>query len=60
MKNLIARKSSFEVLAITRNAQSPSAQKLAKLSSSIKLVEGNMNDPTVIFQNTRRVAKSPI
>ncbi|KAF4767462.1 hypothetical protein HAV15_009946 [Penicillium sp. str.  len=60
IKSLIARKSSFEVLAVTRNAQSSSAQKLAKLSSNIKLVEGNMDDPAAIFQNARKVSKTPI
>ncbi|KGO51820.1 hypothetical protein PEX2_065400 [Penicillium expansum] len=60
ISSLIARNSSFEVLAVTRNAQSSSAQKLAQLSSNIKLVEGNMDDPAAIFRNARKVSKSPI
>jgi uncharacterized protein YbjT (DUF2867 family) len=60
IKSLVARKSSYQILAVTRNAQSPSAQKLKHLSSNIQLVEGNLDDPAGIFQNARKVTESPI
>ncbi|KAL4798175.1 nucleoside-diphosphate-sugar epimerase family protein [Aspergillus venezuelensis] len=60
IKSLVARKSSLEILAVTRNAQSPSAQRLAQLSSNIKLVEGNLDVPATIFQNAQKATKTPI
>ena len=60
IKNLVANKSPLEILAVTRNAASPAAQKLAGLSSKIKLVEGNLDDPATLFQNARKVTESPI
>ncbi|KAJ5711355.1 hypothetical protein N7488_005511 [Penicillium malachiteum] len=60
IRNLVAKQSPLEILAVTRNAGSSSAQKLKELSSNIKLVEGNLNDPAAIFQNAREVTKSAI
>jgi hypothetical protein len=34
--------------------------KLAKLSSNIKLIEGNLDDPAAIFRSAQRVTKSSI
>ncbi|PGH18436.1 hypothetical protein AJ79_00505 [Helicocarpus griseus UAMH5409] len=60
VKNLVARDAPFEILAVTRNSNSASAQRLSKLSSNIKLVEGNMDNPAGIFENARSITSSPI
>lgn len=60
IRNLIQRKAPFEILAVTRNTSSPSAQKLASLSKSIRLVEGDLDNPAGIFQNAQRLSKSSI
>jgi nucleoside-diphosphate-sugar epimerase len=60
VRNLLARKAPFDILAVTRSAQSASAQKLAKLSPKIKLVEGNLDDPAGIFRNARSKTSSQI
>ncbi|GAM35405.1 nucleoside-diphosphate-sugar epimerase family protein [Talaromyces pinophilus] len=60
IRSLVARKAPFEILAVTRNPQSASAQRLMKLSSNIKLVEGDLDKPSGIFQNAQKVTKSPI
>ncbi|KAL1845972.1 hypothetical protein Plec18167_009074 [Paecilomyces lecythidis] len=60
IKNLVSRNAPFEILAVTRNTASASSQRLAQLSSKIKLVEGNLDNPAELFQNARRVTESPI
>lgn len=50
----------FNILAVTRNAQSPSALRLTKKSSSIKLVEGNLDDVPSLFRAAKKVASGPI
>jgi uncharacterized protein YbjT (DUF2867 family) len=60
IRSLVARNAPFEILAVTRNPQSASAQRLAKLSQNIKLVEGDLNKPSSIFQNAQSVTESPI
>ncbi|KAE8167822.1 nmrA-like family protein [Aspergillus tamarii] len=60
IKSLISRNAPFEILAVTRNPTSPSAQKLRNLSPSIRLVEGDLDNPAKIFQNAQRLTPSPI
>uniref|UniRef100_A0A364KWD9 Xylanolytic transcriptional activator regulatory domain-containing protein n=1 Tax=Talaromyces amestolkiae TaxID=1196081 RepID=A0A364KWD9_TALAM len=60
IRSLVARNASFEILAVTRNPQSASAQRLAKLSSNIKLVQGDLDKPAEIFQSAQHVTKTPI
>ncbi|KAK3320318.1 NmrA-like family protein [Cercophora scortea] len=49
--NLLKEKTNFEFLAVTRNANSPSAQALlAKSPEKIKLVQGDLDNPTALFQ----------
>ena len=48
----------FTILAVTRNADSPSAQKLK--SRGVKIVTGNLNDVPAIFQNAKTVVDKPI
>ncbi|GES58244.1 nucleoside-diphosphate-sugar epimerase family protein [Aspergillus terreus] len=60
IRNLILRKAPFEILAVTRNPSSSSAQKLAKLSTNIKLVKVDLDHPAAIFHNARRLTQAPI
>lgn len=60
IKSLVAKNAPFEILAVTRNAQSPSAQRLTALSPNIKLVEGNLDHAAGIFDNARKVTQRPI
>lgn len=47
----------FTILAVTRSASSPVAQKLASRSSRIKIVEGNLDDCDTLLSNAE--AASP-
>lgn len=60
IRNLISRKSPLEILAVTRDSSSASAQRLKQLSSKIKLVEGNLDNPADIFRNARAQTSSSI
>ncbi|KAL4737569.1 hypothetical protein BDV11DRAFT_191437 [Aspergillus similis] len=60
IRSLVAKNAPFEILAVTRDSKSPSALRLSQLSSNIKLVEGNLNDPAAIFQNAHRATQTPI
>ncbi|EEU33937.1 uncharacterized protein NECHADRAFT_55847 [Fusarium vanettenii 77-13-4] len=55
---LLSRKpSDFLLLAVTRNAKSPSAQRLAaKSPSSIRLVEGDLDSTPRLFESAKQVA----
>jgi uncharacterized protein YbjT (DUF2867 family) len=58
---LLAQKEhKWEILAVTRTASSGSAQKLLQKSSSIKLVEGNLDDVPSLFASAAKVASGPI
>lgn len=43
------------ILAVTRDASSPAAQRLAALSNRIKVVEGNLDDVPELFRAAERV-----
>lgn len=60
LNNLIKEKANFNILAVTRNATSPSAQRLLQKSSNIKLVQGDLADPAAIFKTARGLAQQPI
>ncbi|PLB48432.1 nucleoside-diphosphate-sugar epimerase family protein [Aspergillus steynii IBT 23096] len=60
IRNLISKDAPFEVLAVTRDVNSPSAQRLAKLSPKIKLIEGNLDQPVDIFENARTASDHPL
>ncbi|KAI1768628.1 NAD(P)-binding protein [Hypoxylon sp. FL1150] len=60
IKALLKANTDFEILALTRDAQSASAQKLAKSSPKIKLVTGNLDDAESIFSKAKEVTKKPI
>ncbi|KAF2002216.1 nucleoside-diphosphate-sugar epimerase family protein [Amniculicola lignicola CBS 123094] len=52
--------SNFEILALTRDSTSPSAQKLASLSSSIKLLQGDQDNAPAIFETANKIASGPV
>lgn len=60
IRSLIARNAPFEVLAVTRDPISASAQKLKNLSSKIKLIQGDLDNPASIFQNAQRLTSASI
>jgi uncharacterized protein YbjT (DUF2867 family) len=51
---LLSASADFTILALTRNTSSASAKALAEKSSSIKLVAGNLDDPSAIFTNAAK------
>lgn len=48
----------FTILAVTRNPDSPSAQKLK--NRDVKIVTGDLNDVPSIFKNAKTVVDQPI
>lgn len=52
--------SNFTILALTRKIDSPSATSLARKSANIKLVEGNMDNSTAIFEAASKATPHPI
>ncbi|CAI7678044.1 unnamed protein product [Penicillium pancosmium] len=57
---LLDQNADFEILAVTRDASSKSAQKLENKSSNIKLVQGNLDQAEDIFICAKRVTSRPI
>ncbi|KAJ5760223.1 nmrA-like family protein [Penicillium odoratum] len=57
---LLDQTGDIEILALTRNANSVSAQKLLNKSDKVKLVEGNLDQPDAIFENARKATDLPI
>ncbi|XDG05702.1 hypothetical protein ABKA04_005317 [Annulohypoxylon sp. FPYF3050] len=57
---LLKANADFEILALTRDSQSASAQRLLKKSPKIKLVAGNLDAPDEIFTKAKEVTKTPI
>lgn len=60
INELLRRDLPYDLLAVTRNIHSPSAQRLASKSAQIHLVEGNLDDAPQLFKNARAVTKYPI
>ncbi|KAF2684382.1 NAD(P)-binding protein [Lentithecium fluviatile CBS 122367] len=54
------RDSDFEILAVTRNANSPAAIKLANLSANIKPLQGDLADASAIFERAKMLTSNPI
>ncbi|KAI0156726.1 NAD(P)-binding protein [Hypoxylon sp. FL1284] len=48
------------ILAVTRDASSPNAKRLAQTSSAIKLVQGNLNDLPALFREVYRINRQRI
>ncbi|KAL7938769.1 hypothetical protein V8C35DRAFT_87850 [Trichoderma chlorosporum] len=59
IRALLSRNADFKLLAVTRDKTSPSAQKLASLSSKITLLQGDLNDTDAIFGQAKEVSNSP-
>lgn len=60
IKALLKANADFEILALTRDAQSASAQRLLKQSPKIKLVTGNLDATENIFSKAKEATKAPI
>ncbi len=60
IKTLLANKAGFPILAVTRDPNSPSAQRLAAKSSSITLVKGDLNDTETLFKAAEEASTNPI
>ncbi|KAI8960411.1 NAD(P)-binding protein [Daldinia sp. FL1419] len=50
----------FTILAVTRDVNTISAKQLAQKSSSIKLVQGNLDNVPSLFQEARKICSQPI
>jgi uncharacterized protein YbjT (DUF2867 family) len=57
---LLKANAPFEILALTRNAQSASAQRLLQKSSKIKLITGDFNAIDDIFRQAKAATNAPI
>jgi uncharacterized protein YbjT (DUF2867 family) len=57
---LLKANTPFEILALTRNAKSASAQKLLQKSPKIKLVTGDFSAVDDIFLQAKAATSSPI
>ncbi|KAF3163724.1 hypothetical protein TWF788_001347 [Orbilia oligospora] len=60
IRSLLKANANVEILALTRDAKSPSAQKLSGLSPKIKLVVGDLDQPENIFQKVKEITKLPV
>jgi uncharacterized protein YbjT (DUF2867 family) len=60
IQNLLSKNAPFQILAVTRNTQSPSAQKLSQQSSKISLVQGDLDHPAELFKTAQGLATGPI
>ncbi|KAK8049948.1 hypothetical protein PG994_011678 [Apiospora phragmitis] len=57
---LALKQSDITILAVTRDTKGASAKTLADKSSSIKLVQGNLDNVPALFQEAKRVHSEPI
>ncbi|KAI9372716.1 hypothetical protein BJX61DRAFT_506011 [Aspergillus egyptiacus] len=60
IENLLRLDADVEILAVTRDVTSSSAQKLEKKSPKIKLVQGNLDQPEGIFDNANNLISRPV
>jgi uncharacterized protein YbjT (DUF2867 family) len=60
IKNLLEKNVPFKILALTRDANSDSAKRLAQKSENITLIQGNLDDPASIFENIKRQTSTPV
>lgn len=60
VKNLLEKSAPFKILAVTRDANSAAAKKLAQKSPNITLIQGNLDDPAAIFENVKRQISTPV
>ncbi|KAF5866840.1 hypothetical protein ETB97_008644 [Aspergillus alliaceus] len=50
----------YKILAVTRDVNSPSSQRLLEQSTNIQLVEGNLDNRHEIFRNAKKAVSTPI
>ncbi|KAK8188239.1 NmrA-like family protein [Phyllosticta capitalensis] len=60
IRALLQSKANFGIIGVTRDPSSASAKELLGLSSNIKVVEGNLDDPTKLLADAKNVAGQPI
>ncbi|KAL5342329.1 hypothetical protein BJX70DRAFT_356468 [Aspergillus crustosus] len=60
ISNLIQQNADVEILAVTRDVNTPSSKKLAAKSPKIKLVQGNLDQPDEIFRSAKKATSQPI
>ncbi|CAI4218946.1 unnamed protein product [Parascedosporium putredinis] len=58
--SLLQENADFEILALTRDASSASAQKLAKKSPKIKLIQGDLANIDAVFDAAKKATTLPI
>jgi uncharacterized protein YbjT (DUF2867 family) len=57
---LLKANADFEILAVTRDAGSASAQRLVQKSPKIKLVTGDLDASPAIFEKAKTVSPVPV
>lgn len=57
---LLAQEAEFEILALTRDVNSASAQDLVKKSPDVKLLAGTLDEPETVFRNAKNVTTQSI
>jgi GDP-D-mannose dehydratase len=60
IQNLLRKNAPYQVLAVTRNTQSPSAQKLTQKYPDIILVQGDLDHPAELFNKAQSLSSNPI
>lgn len=50
----------YEILALTRDTQSPSSMRLAQKSPNIKLISGNLDVADEVFEKIKEATKAPV
>ncbi|KAK6363483.1 hypothetical protein TWF730_000915 [Orbilia blumenaviensis] len=60
IRSLLKANANVEILAVTRDSKSPSAQKLAGLSPKIKIVVGDLDQPDNLFKKAKEATKLPV
>ncbi|KAK8159777.1 NmrA-like family protein [Phyllosticta citrichinensis] len=60
LKALLQSNGDFQLIAVTRDANSASAQKLLGLSNKVKVVQGNLDNSTQLLLDAQKTAGQPI
>ena len=50
----------FLILALTRNATSPAAKRIATKSKSVHVLQGNVDSPDQIFTDAQKLIGAPV
>ncbi|KAL2206957.1 NmrA-like family protein [Sarocladium strictum] len=58
IQSIIDQDADFKIIALTRNASSASAQRLAAKSSKIHLIQGNLDDTEAVFAEATKISPS--